>query len=311
MSPVPAREAAEAVHHGLCLAAHQVRFFHDQGYLRLNALATPAEVSEIRHVLEGLFEGRVGENEGAYADLIAGADQVAEMSSPQILNPVNYAPSLRKTQCFKNALQVAKQLLGEDARCFFDLAILKKPRVGAATPWHQDEAFRDPRFEYKELTIWVALQEVMAQTGCLQFIPGSHKGPVLEHRSANNDCTSQALQCTASFDPTPAVACSLPSGGCTIHHQRTLHCAERNVSDAPRIAYIMTFGVTPRAAAEQRVFPWLNRKETPIQARKRHWMRRGGLFITVWRRLRRGDLTNWQAAVYAVKRSIRILRRGA
>jgi hypothetical protein len=47
-----------------------------------------------------------------------------------------------------------------DARCFFDVSILKTPKPAPATRWHQDEAFRDPNFEYKEITVWVALQQV-------------------------------------------------------------------------------------------------------------------------------------------------------
>ena len=302
--------AAPAAIADLRLDESQVQFFSDNGYLRVDVLTTPKEVAEIRAELQRLFEIRAGEKEGAFADLVAGADHPNILSSPQILNPVNYSPKLHQTQCFKNALSIAKQLLGDEARCFFDLSILKKPRGGAATPWHQDVAFRDPSFDYSELTIWVALQEVTKEGGCLQFVPRSHKGPILEHRSANNDPTSQALDCSNLVDESAAVACTLAPGGCTIHHPRTLHGTSPNVSGVPRFAYIMTFGVSPKPAKEKRVFPWLVEKETPIQARKRRWMRRGGLIITVWRRFRRGDLTNWRAALYGIERSLRILRKG-
>lgn len=292
------------------LQDEEVRFFEQQGYLRVENFTTAEEIQEIRGSLERLFESRRGEKEGAFGDLVAGADHADELSSPQILNPVNYLPKLHQTRCFKNALRMAKQLLGEEARCFFDLSILKKPKVGKATPWHQDEAFRDPNFEYKELTVWVALQEVKAETGCLQFIPQSHKAPVFDHRSANNDPTSQALECVGEFDHARAVACPLKPGGCTIHHHRTLHFAAPNVSDTARYTYIMTFGVTPKPLAQKRTFAWLNQKAMPIQERKRQWMRHGGVFITAWRRLRRGDLVSWQAAAYGIRRSIKLLRKG-
>jgi hypothetical protein len=236
---------------------------------------------------------------------------LADETSPQILNPVNYAPKLHKTQCFQNALSIAKQILGDEARFFLDLSILKKPKIGAATPWHQDEAFRDPRFEYKELTIWLALQEVNSETGCMQFVPGSHKRPVLEHRSVNDDPTSQALQCSGPFDTSTIVTCPLPLGGCTIHHAGTLHSAGPNVSAMPRFAYIMIFGLPPKLARRHRDFKWLEGRETPFQGRKRRWMRRGGFIVTAWRRLRRGDLGNWQSAVYWAKRSIHVLRSGS
>jgi ectoine hydroxylase-related dioxygenase (phytanoyl-CoA dioxygenase family) len=310
-TPKEARIAPRAAANSyMTLDDAQVQFFHDNGYLRIDALTNQQEVNSIRGILQQLFEKRAGEKEGAFADLVAGADHPNVLSSPQILNPVNYVPKLHETQCFRNALSVAKQLLGDDARCFFDLSIMKKPKGGAATPWHQDEAFRDPNFKYNELTIWVALQPVKPEGGCLQFIPGSHKGPILDHHSANNDPTSQALDCSDRVDSTTAVACALEPGGCTIHHPRTLHGTAVNTSLTPRFAYIMTFGTSPTPLAEKRVFPWLVEKETPIQEQKKRWMRRGGVFVTVWRRLRRGDLTNWRAVVYGAKRSMKILRKG-
>ncbi|HUO17273.1 MAG TPA: phytanoyl-CoA dioxygenase family protein [Verrucomicrobiae bacterium] len=301
--PIPA--AAGDLH----LDEARVQSFRDAGFLRLEALTTAEEIAEIRAALEPLFEKHAGEKEGAFADQVAGSEAKV-MSSPQILNPVNYVPRLHQTKCFKNALHIARQILGPEARCFFDLSILKKPRIGAPTPWHQDEAFRDPNFAYNELTVWVPLQEVVPENGCLQFIPGSHLAPVLEHRSANNDPTSQAVECIAPIDESSAVTCPLKPGGATLHHHRTLHRSAPNVSTVPRFTYIMTFGVTPVPASQPRSFPWLNQKETPIQERKRRWMRRGGVVVTVWRRLRRGDLTNWRAALYGLRRSIRILRRG-
>jgi ectoine hydroxylase-related dioxygenase (phytanoyl-CoA dioxygenase family) len=291
------------------LTVDQVRAFGDHGYLGLNAIATQDDIVGIRAIIEKLFANRIGENEGAFGELAAGA-QPNQTTSLQILNPVNYAPNLHKTKCFRNALHIAKQLLGHEARFFLDLSILKGPRVGAGTPWHQDAAFRDPCFEYNELAIWVPLQDVTEASGCLQFIPGSHKNSVLEHRPVGNDTNSEALQCIGSFDQDAAVAYPLPVGGCTIHHPGTLHCAGPNTSDVPRFAYIMVFGVAPKPAKEPRTFPWLSHRETPSKALKRRWMRRGGLFITAWRRVRRGDLSSWQSVSYWTRRSIQTVYKG-
>lgn len=295
----------------LQLTRKQIEFFNDRGYLTLDGLTDREETQKIRATIERLFRERAGENEGAYGDLIIGEAHPAEESSPQILNPVNYAPQLHKTRCFQNAFSVARQILGDEARFFLDLSIFKKPMIGVATPWHQDEAYRDPRFEYKELSIWVALQDVNVESGCMQFIPGSHKGPILEHRSMNDDSTSQALQCNGAFDDSAVVACPLPAGGCTIHHPATLHHAGPNISEVPRYAYIMVFGISPRLARELRAFRWLEERETPFQVRRRAWMRHGGLFITAARRLHRGDLVSWRSLVYWAKRSIHVLRSGS
>jgi ectoine hydroxylase-related dioxygenase (phytanoyl-CoA dioxygenase family) len=292
------------------LRDNQVEFLREQGFLSMPDLAPPDEVVRINSTLEELFRMRKGQNEGAYTDLIESADHAEAMTAPQILNPTNYAPALRRSQCFQNALKIAKQLLGEDAFCLFDLAILKKPSIGIATPWHQDEAFRDPQFEYNEVSIWVPLQEVRVETGCMQFIPRSHNTGVLLHDSPNHDPSSEALECIDSFDKSSAVACPLPAGGCTIHYPRTLHGTAPNTSDVPRLAYIMVFDLPPQLTSKKRLFVWREQKHTVAQERKRRWMLRGGLFVTLWRRMRRGDVARYPSRRYVLQRLASIVRKG-
>jgi hypothetical protein len=307
----PSTSVAQTLAENSSLTAAQVQLLDAQGFLSLNPIATPIEIQEIRAALQELFDKKAGENEGANLDFVAGDHPEAPKTAPQIINPANYYPKLRKTACFRNSLKIAKQLLGEEARCFFDLTIMKMPQIGAPTPWHQDVAFRDPRFKYTEINMWVALQDVTVDGGCLRYVPGSHTIPVLPHHSVNDDPTSQAFECLGGFDESTAVSCPLPAGGCVIHLPGTLHSAGPNRAANPRIAYIMVFGIAPVPVEQPQTFPWLNHVETPAQARKRRWMRRGGALITVWRRLRRGDLNSWHSAVYGIKRLARILRRGA
>jgi len=87
----------------LRLTTEQVQFFKDQGYLTLEALAEPEEVSEMRAIFEKLFQAKAGENEGAYGEMIRTSHEEHEHNSPQLLNPVNYAPQLHKMKCFENA----------------------------------------------------------------------------------------------------------------------------------------------------------------------------------------------------------------
>jgi glycosyltransferase involved in cell wall biosynthesis/ectoine hydroxylase-related dioxygenase (phytanoyl-CoA dioxygenase family) len=293
---------------GLRLSSEQTTFFQENGYLPIHQIATPEEVRELRAGIEDLFARRVGEKEGAQEDFLAGEKNGVKRTAPQIMNPVNYRPELHRTQCFKNALAIARQILGENARCTCDLAILKQAQVGTGTPWHQDEAFRDPSLEYHEMNIWVALQDATAENGCLRYLPGSHRNEVLQHGPPNNDETSQALECVAPFDKGNVVTCELPAGGCTIHHSRMLHSAGPNVSTGSRLAYVMIFGIPPTPARQAREFPWLKHRDTVAQAQRRRWIWRGGLFIAGWRKLKREGFTSWKAATQSVGRSLRNLR---
>jgi hypothetical protein len=292
------------------LCDQEVEFFREQGFLSRPSLTAPEEVAKIRSMLEELFKTRRGENEGTYSENIDASGDTKAVTASEILNPANYAPSLRKTKCFKNALKIAKQLLGDDAFCFFDFSVLKKPVIGVATPWHQDEAFRDPQFESNEVTIWVPLQDVDVDNGCMQFIPRSHRRGILGHDSPNHDLSSTALECVDFFDKTTAAPCPLPAGGCTIHHPRTLHGTGLNLRDASRLAYIMVFSLPRKLTNKARTFTWLEQKRTVAFVRKRRWMRRGGLLITIWRRVRRAEFVRDSAFRNVLKRTSRIFQKG-
>jgi hypothetical protein len=300
----------QAVAASVALTEAELDSLNQDGFLKVPRLTSREEALKLRASLERLFAKRAGEKEGAYGELSANPNEKEEPNSPQILLPVNYAPELHKSECFTNALAIAKQILGERTAFVLDLAIYKRALSGEATRWHQDLAFRDPNFDYKEVTIWVALQDVDESTGCLMFVPKSHAGDVLEHTKTNQDGDSIALECVGDFDPAAAVAGAIPMGGCTIHFPGTLHASTSNSSSVPRIAYILTFGVPPRLARKNASFPWREDGSTEMQARRRRWMRRGGAFITIWRRVRRGDLRDWRSVVYLGVRAVKTITRG-
>jgi len=271
------------------LTEAQMRHFRDRGYVTLDGVASAAEVAYIRKVIEALFASKAGHTEGAHFNFAGPDDDPNAPSFPQIISPHNYAASLRKTEYYKHGFALARQILGPEARFCGDHTLMKPPLKGPPTPWHQDEAFRAPEFDYQEINIWMPLQPVNEVNGCMQFIPGSHLGGVLPHRSPNNDPHVHGLECYEGFDAATAVSCPIPAGSCTIHTSRTLHASGPNLSGGPRLAYVLTFGIPPVPAAHARSFPWMEEKDTAGLQRKRMWRRRGGLFVETWRLLKRTE----------------------
>jgi len=174
---------------------------------------------------------------------------------------------LRDTLCRANARAIAKQLLGEGTQDMGDHAIFKPARHGAATPWHQDEAYWGPNLEYNTLSVWMPLQEATLENGCMQFIPGSHLLEVLPHHCINNDPRIHGLEVDHVVDLANPTVCPLPPGGATFHLSRTLHYTAPNRSDTPRRAYIMGFGLPPKPRATPRNFYWNDQKRTAREER--------------------------------------------
>jgi ectoine hydroxylase-related dioxygenase (phytanoyl-CoA dioxygenase family) len=187
------------------------------------------------------------------------------------------------------------------------MLILKPAKSNADTPWHQDEAFCDPKFEHKEITFWMPLQDATEENGCMSFIEGSHTGSVLSHHSPSDDPTVHALECCGDFEPSEAVTCPLPVGSCSVHYGRTLHSAGGNRSDQPRYAYILGFHVPPTPSVEERNFPWLAEKRTGDSALTKAWLLRGGLISIALRKIRRGEFFTWHGLRYSIRRTVSVL----
>ncbi len=256
------------------LTVQQIATFREQGFLALDCITSPGEVARLAGIFDRLFAARSGWEKGAQFDL-AGTDEGDRPAAlPQILNPPEFAPELHDIQFRANALAIARQLLGPEASGWFEHAILKPAEIGAATPWHQDEAHRyDPGVDYEQISIWMPLQPARENNGCMRYIPGSHRGPVLPHCSPNNDPRVSALECAGGFDPAQAVACPLPAGGAIIHHCRTLHSAGPNRTGEPRRAYVLAFRGKVVATEKSELFPWLLEKRTAAQSRQEAWRR--------------------------------------
>jgi len=290
------------------LTPSQAEDYCQRGFVAVQQISTPEEISSLLKIFQRLFQDRAGRREGMQYDMLSHDADGDAASLPTIINPVDYAPQLRKLIYRSNAFAVARLLLGPKVVPSFEQAILKPPRRGGATPWHQDEAYRfDPNFEYRQISIWMPLQAATTENGCMHYIPGSHRLDVLPHRSVNGDTRVHAIECAGGFDPASAVACPLPAGGAVLHDGRTLHYAGPNRSDGPRYAYILSFEVPPVPARQARSFSWNKEKRSANLERRHSWRRRGGVAIEFWRKFRRGVWKSPGQVAFELRRALRAL----
>lgn len=247
------------------LTPQQIDTYHRQGYLVLPPITTEEELAQLRAVYDRLFAEQAGRTRGDQFDLAGADEEGGRARLPQILNPPRYAPELNDFRFKLNARAIAEQLLGGECSGG-DHAILKPAGYGAATPWHQDEAYWNPDLEYNSLSIWMPLQDATLESGCMQFVPGSHILGVQPHHPINNDPRIHGLEIDALAEE-DVVACPIPAGAVTIHHCRTIHYAGPNLSDVPRRAYIQVYGLPTRPRAESRDFYWQRMQQTARAAR--------------------------------------------
>lgn len=270
------------------------RRWSEDGYLEIADLCDEEEVGTIRSTLLGLFEREAGRAEGNLVDLLGPDHPRLHPTQPQLLKPSLYAPGLLLTRYFQAAQGLATTLIGEGTEFSFDHSILRRPGPHAATPWHQDEAHHhDPHFRREQVSIWLALQDVDEENGCLRYLPGSHRGALLPHRALGGDPRIHALEVPAAYvRETQARSVPLKAGSSVLHGGLTLHASRTNVSKDIRLAYVLVFQGPPVARTAALHFHWLKAQRTASASRHRHWLWHGGAAVLAyrwWRRLLKAD----------------------
>ena len=241
------------------ISAEAAERFAADGFTVLEAAIDDDELAWLRGVYERLFRQRWESGDPDFHDFVAGAEDDDGEGSGfyQVLYPERDVPELFETRYFLRVRDAVSTLLRTpaDELTVFGHLMVKAPGRGPETPWHQDEAFMDPEWESDGLGVWLPLEGASVESGCLHFVPGSHRGPVLEHRRIGADGTSRALATTAEI--TGSVACPLRAGDASIHSMRTLHYAGPNLTDEPRRAFVLVWRTPPRRAESPQPRPWL------------------------------------------------------
>jgi Phytanoyl-CoA dioxygenase (PhyH) len=238
-----------------------VRRYRRDGYLTLPRLLHGSGLDELRAVYDSLFARRRSTDTGDYYDIAGRAGEDGDAPRlPQIIHPEKYEPGLLETAHYRAARALAGRLLDHPAEQLdvFGHMILKPAGYGVETPWHQDEAYMDPAWENRGLSIWTPLDEATMDSGCLHFVPGSHLGEVVPHFHIGHDTAVRGLA-TETVDPALAVPCPVPAGAATVHDCRTLHYAGPNRTGTPRRAYVLVFKAPARPVANPRPRDWLSR----------------------------------------------------
>jgi hypothetical protein len=247
----------------------QLAAFRRDGFLLVEGLSSEEEIASLRVLFDRMFSERRGWESGDLFDMVGLDSPEQELALPQLLRPSRYEPLLRQSKLASSARSIAEQILGPKLENDLEHAINKPPFTGAATPWHQDDAFhRKGSGVLESISIWMPLQDVTIESGCMRYIRGSNLGPLYPHRSPGNDPRIHGLETASPPDLTNCVEMPMRAGDAVIHLSRTLHGAGANTSAQPRRAYILGYSVqTRRHRVLVRDYPWNLEKQTAREER--------------------------------------------
>jgi ectoine hydroxylase len=155
---------------------------------------------------------------------------------------------------------LAETLLGGPVYVYQFKVNLKQPFEGAAWPWHQDYSFwrrEDGMLTPDAVNIAVFLDDVHADNGPLQVIPGSHRfglldsGPSDDLGAPSGDWrrhVSTDLEYTVPDDRVAALLAEYgrhvatgPAGSCVAFHPSIVHSSSNNLSPDRRAVLLITY----------------------------------------------------------------------
>ena len=179
--------------------------------------------------------------------------------------------------------QVAAAAMGSPmARIYEDLLLYRAPVKSSPTPWHQDEP-QWPVSGSHLSSIWFTLEPTTPSTGGLQFVAGSHPGPLyIPYMPAGrqDDLQTDMHYYTGGklpdieADPQrfPVHAFSTEPGDAILFHPRAVHAAWGNHPTRPRHSFTIRFlGQDVRWLPKASVYhDWLKAIDLPEGAPVEH-----------------------------------------
>ncbi len=133
-------------------------------------------------------------------------------------------------------LDAVEDLIGPEILVFNSTFFIKEPRSEAVTAWHQDATYfgLEP---HEHVTAWLAFSASSGASGCMQFIPGSHRWGQLRHeaQAVANSVNNGSQTISESFDAARARLAPLEPGEFSLHHTLLVHQSESNRSGDRRI----------------------------------------------------------------------------
>lgn len=172
-------------------------------------------------------------------------------------------PAIRPLTFHAELGRMLALLLGaERVRLWHDQALYKEPG-GRETEAHQDHAYW-PIAEEDTITAWIPLCPVDERTGCMGYIPGSHRAP-LEYVDIFRTPGSGA-ELLRKQRVEPLFMPAMP-GDVIFHHGRTIHMARPNRSPETRRVYTAIYFKDGCTRGGERPHPSVDRAGVAVGAR--------------------------------------------
>lgn len=204
--------------------------FDEAGYVALPGFLDAGEIEELQRETGRFIEETVHTlpEEAVYYE-----DKSDPLTLKQVQRIHEHGDYYMRLANSKKIVGLAEDLLGGPVTIQNMQYFNKFPRMGKATPPHQDGFY----FMIKPqaaLTMWLSLGHADASNGAVCYVRGSNKKGMRPHGSTGTLGFSKGISDWSDEDESASVQMEASPGDILVHHSLTIHHANNNNSDRDR-----------------------------------------------------------------------------
>ena len=204
--------------------------FDQNGYIVLRKFISEETLDRIKATIEKDIHSKLDTMPPEYVFYENKADTATLKQLQHINHFAPYFDELINSDQFKG---LAERLLGSGVEAKNMQWFNKPPGIGKETPAHQDGFYfmLEPN---EALTMWLAIDSVDEENGCVRYISGSHKTGMRPHSTSNILGFSQGISDYGEADRLAEIPMIVAPGDMIVHHSLTIHRADPNTSTRSR-----------------------------------------------------------------------------
>ncbi len=233
------------------LTDDEVAEYMENGFVAGRKILDDHQIKVLRESLEGIRTGtnpRISELYEIDADYVRAPDQnvfhfLGAWMIDEAFHDILFHPSV--------TVPISQLLQTQQVRFWHDQVFYKPPKHPGVVTWHQDYSYWTRSVPAGHITCWIGLDDSTLESGCVQFVPGSHKWDLLPKISLTKDMDKVKEFLTpeqsAQFKQVPMIR---KAGECSFHHCMTMHGSYGNNADHPRRAIVLNYMLPDRRSAD-------------------------------------------------------------
>lgn len=202
--------------------------FLKDGYIFFPGFLNEEEISLVKKKITEFIETKVEkmDNKDVYYEDINNKDTLKQLQRLYEFDPFFY------DMMFGSRFEKLASILLNDGVVGKNLQYFNKPpKIGKATPPHQDGYYfmLEPN---EAVTMWMALEPVDDNNGCVRYVKGSHRYGMRDHGRTRTVGFSQGItDYGCPNDLENEVFFPTKAGDLLVHHSLTVHRADRNTNE--------------------------------------------------------------------------------